>query len=648
MYSGNVYLYRLNPTTINLYSVDPDGNLIYSQPKKIETVDLQSYTITPDEMVNFYDYKKPTENIVVDLTQAVLVGSKPEAQIDAYAVYTPIKRIGITVNYVDDAGKELYPPSTFHVKDVTTHTVTEFPAVFGYNEPDPMVLDLSAGVDVEVDAVYTPYTDAQWAELKQMTSLINFQHRQKTRRYYIGSYMPGEVSFDLSGFFTDLSGYTIELFYDSKMLDTDRIEIPHSNLVEKTEILDDRVIITLGDVQAGSSLGLPINWAFRKYQTPADTPTTIHAVLRNTEGRTVMVGDDIVFEGYYNKPVLEKDLLGSTNGYVSTDKLNSDGTISIDETFVYMFRLKDLERNIGSYTLLDTLPQYLDSEGNLQRATFYPEDNPDWLLLPDGVTVQYTQTFDPTLNPPLPQLTLRFPRAQQYKNLVNRAKLELVPHERPDTEQVIKVADTATHFVKERVAGGSRPFFTKDIYMPYTSRDGQAYFYDVDGQKQMEFWWSLSYTTADFTLPLDRLVITDYDLDSRMYYTALAISDRLIGCKLTAYDANGAVLSEASLAKSGRYDFPDTVQAQIAKFTIEYKEQIPVNVTDYLRVYTRLREPDAIHYDETPFSGQNVFRNYATAEGYTASGVTKVTGYDTSGDALVGPDHCRRERANLR
>ena len=175
------------------------------------------------------------------------------------------------------------------------------------------------------------------------------------------------------------------------------------------------------------------------------------------------------------------------------------------------------------------MPEYLDGDGNIQRAVFYPEDNPDWILLTDGITVQYTQDFDATLTPPLPTLTLRFPNAQQYRNFVNQANLELIPNNKPDTEKTIKVADTATHFIREIPMSIGRPFFIKDIYMPYRTRDGQAYFYDIDGQKHMEFWWSLSYTTTALTEPLKELVITDYDLDSRMYYTAIEFSNRLWG-----------------------------------------------------------------------------------------------------------------------
>ena len=99
---------------------------------------------------------------------------------------------------------------------------------------------------------------------------------------------------------------------------------------------------------------------------------------------------------------------------------------------------------------------------------------------------------------------------------------------------------------------------------------------------------------------------------------------------MIAYDANDTILSKATPLKSGRYDFPVDIQRSIAKIAVEYHGSIPVQITDYLRIYTRLREPDAIHYDETELSGKNVFANYATAEAYTESGnMIKVTSWDT-------------------
>ena len=181
-------LYRLNPATVSVHSVDPDGNVIYPYAKKFNTLGSDSFTITPNDLYEVWNYNKPTEDIVVDLSQS--------AEIDVYAVYTPIRRIEITVNYVDDAGNELLPPTTIYVTDTVyphLYTVSNFAYIFGYNEPADIVVDLSTGNDVTVNAVYTPYTAEQWQAIKNSTSLIHFKQEQNARRYYIGSNMPSYI-----------------------------------------------------------------------------------------------------------------------------------------------------------------------------------------------------------------------------------------------------------------------------------------------------------------------------------------------------------------------------------------------------------------------------------------------------------------------
>ena len=536
----------------------------------------------------------------------------------------------ITINYVNEDGETLLPKKEIITDKTDTFQVTDIPRIAGYKLPANVDVDISDTnkYDYRVDVVYKKYTKEELTEIANRTKSMKFKHETKgDKNYYIGDTMISYIYFDLSGFDANISGYKIRIPFNPDIFDASKIKVTKANLIKNAVVKEGEIELTIGEAYGGSSLSLPIEWAFKKYKTPADTPQTVKATIYDDKYQLYAMAEDTSFIGHYNYPNLTKKLTGEYNGYVVSNNIDKDGYLTIDEVLEYRFNVTNVDRNIAEYTLTDTLPTYKNQLNETVTATFRPEENPGWKLSEDGKTVVYTGNANGNTNVSVPNLKIRMPGIMSYVNVRNEATVKLMPHEMSTNEKALVASDYAVHYFKKPEiyipptptpptpppAEWTGVEFDKDIRMPhYASSESQAYFYDIDEERNSEFLWDLSYRWNGRAVK--DISITDKELDERMYYTGIMPSKDFIGGEVEAFDKDGTSIFIKKIENTDKIDFPSRIARDIT--SIKLKKDGVNNQRGYgaIRIYTKLRNTESLVYDETAGSTKNVFNNKAVMD----------------------------------
>ena len=534
----------------------------------------------------------------------------------------------ITINYINEKGEPLLSQKEIIEGYGNSRTLSAEQNIAGYITPSDITVNFEKDkYNYTVDFVYKKIPEEELTKLTNKAKSIKFEHKSvEDKNYYIGDTMVSRVYFDLSGFDSNLKNYKIKLFYNPEIFDKNKIKVTPAQLISKSEVKDGVVELTLADAYGGSSLSLPIEWAFNKYKTPENTPHFIQAAIYDSEDKLYALTEDTKFIGHYNNPNLEKELTGETNGYVVTDDIDEDGYLTGDKLLEYRFKVTNIERNIGEYKVIDTLPEYKNRNNETVKATFSQDENPEWKLNEDGNTVTYVGNANNSTNLTIPSLKLRMPGAQSYANIRNTANVEAAPYEMSKYEKPLTASDYVTHYFKKPEvyiwtptppspppAEWTGVAFDKDIRMPhYASSESQAYFYDVDGERNTDFAWTLPYKWRG--RDVQNISITDKNLDERMYYSAIIPTDDFIGGEIQAFDKDGNTVELIKIENTEKIIFNPRTAENIAYINISKKDINKSVGYGEIIVYTRLKNVENTIYDDTPGSKKNVFENTAVAD----------------------------------
>ncbi len=537
----------------------------------------------------------------------------------------------ITFHYINEEGEELYPSKTVEVGMENSYTPAFYPEIPGYKTPPIQSVDLSGNPPkIDVQVIYHKYTESDINTYNERTGKIGFrQYYQQpgVEKYKIGDPMTSRVSFKISGYAAELSGGKIKIYFDTDVVDPSNISWDKPDLVDSIDVDQEKGVLTvnLKNMQGGDDIDFPITWHFKKFVTPQDTPYPWVAKIFGNNGDLFTIADPLTFTGYYNNPVFQKKHPGGFYGYVETTEFDQDGGLKREEKLIYTFDLSQLERNIGEFEITDILPTYTNKEGQLLTAEFVPEENPLWVLSADKKTVTYIGDAKNSTDLEMPALVLRVPGAREFANIQNTAKLRLHPYGATQYEKDMNLAARAVHYYCRPLASGE--IIKKKISMPHMSPiEGQAYFYDVNQERNLEFQWNIYFNFDGTKIEKnDRAEwkIKDFNLDNRMYYTGIEVPDFLRGAKISLYE-NNTKLYEQILDNSDRFTIPEPLQRRVSSIALSQKNGLENLTMTRFSVYTKLRDPDALRFDETPNSTGNEFPNELQVDVVQKSGNTQT------------------------
>lgn len=530
----------------------------------------------------------------------------------------------ITVYSVDEQGNTLAEPYTIKTPGGNTYTVYPRP-IFGYCTPDPVDVDLSVD-NPSVTFIYLDMSHCDPGDTTMIHLTQSYNTPIKPGPYLIGEQMISRVTLASSGYDALIEHPKIVIFYDPSVYDESAIEIPITpgGSVLSYTAKDGMLTINLKPMQGGYDIDIPIAWRFKKYVTPEYTPYPLDAFFLNDSNHPLAQANQVDFQGYYPDPYIIK----KANGYQQSGIVLRDFTPSrygdpaiddvANEYVDFTFSLHDLERNIGTYTITDTLPVYPSMENGVESeriAVFDPAANPGWVLSADGTTVTYTGNARNSRNTPIPRLRLRFPWAMFYYEIQNAVSGVLTPYNQSIYEDEMHVGDDITFsFGKPLIPPEPGDlFFDKTIYRP--RYDGsRAYFYDNDHDRHLDMPWDLITSTR---IDLYDVVLSDFDLDPRLYYASATVPQAFVGGTYHLIDVDGISIVTGEITDTAISWGQD---AGLLTKRVEFHLDFLPAGSYYVELNTRLVNPDIPHFDETPGSTSNVFWNTGALSGATEPG----------------------------
>ena len=444
--------------------------------------------------------------------------------------------------------------------------------------------------------------------------------------YLIGEQMISRVKLASSGYDALIQTPKIVLFYDPSVYDESAINIPITpgGSVLSYTAKDGMLTINLKPLQGSFDIEIPIAWRFKKYVTPEYTPFPIDAFFLNDDHHPLAQANQVDFQGYYPDPYIVKYANGDPrSGVVLRDFTPSRyGDPAIDDVETeyvdFTFTLHGLERNIGPYTITDTLPVYPSMENGVESqrtAIFDPAANPGWVLSADGTTVTYTGNARNSRSTPIPRLRLRFPWAMFYYNIQNSVSGVLTPYNQSIYEDEMHVGDDITFSFGQPLIPPEPGdvYFDKTIYRP--RYDGsRAYFYDNDYDRHLDIPWDLITSTR---VDLYDVVLSDFDLDQRLYYASATVPQAFVGGTYHLIDETGISIVTGEITDT---EISWGHDAGLLTKRVEFHLDFLPAGSYFVVLNTRLVNPDIPHFDETPGSTSNVFWNTGALSGSTEPG----------------------------
>lgn len=560
----------------------------------------------------------------------------------------------VTVDYVDTEGNKIGETINEYILEEKTYKAI-YKFNYGVDKDEITVPD-----NRQINHVQFTYTKLGY-EHKQTKGIEIFQANEIDKntgavkeQYYIGEVMTTRAYLDLTGIDTSYNKGKLKVFFDPKFIDKDSISMPPASTIKKYEIKDGVIEITLNDISGGDQLEIPINWKFKKYETPDKHREEINYLFEN-DGEVYSVAKPIYLEGYYNKPSLVKRSplnlpdynYGSLRDYdngprfmgILGEYVEESGRrgyhVSEAKPVEYYFSISSIERYVESGTITDTLPTYIAVDENgvesEQTAVFDPELNPAWSL--DGNKVSQNKHFGKTLNPGafFEPLYLSFPGLKSGYNVNNKAEVELVPYDKGNKEENMTSSDDLSMYTGfyEPLQEDGDPRLDKMSTGP-RSNGINAYFYDTPEDRSKIIPYRIRISSGARTTDFKNLTATDYDLDERLYYYGVSFPRN-------DHTAGGVELTVLAMKQNGdKLDPANDTVLEKHKITADTKNSIEFDSShakdiDYIHIIlpeehnlfaalevdinTKLRNPENSVYDSTANSNKNIFVNNAVMAG---------------------------------
>lgn len=612
---------------------------------------------------------KSGREVFVFLMDGSAVGENPNRIPDGFYGGTRqhiVNPTHVIIRYVDTEGNPLRDPVSGNVLAPLSEYIFadksyEHVHVFGYKADRTQITVPDDRTPHEERFVYTKvsYVNTRGAELRQGNE-TDLNTGMPKRTYYIGETMTTWVYLDVTDDNNTFRQGEIRVFFDPNYIDASSIQVKSGGTtVQSSRIYPGEVRIQLatnGSVTGGYSLGVPIEWRFKKYETPNHHELSLNALFM--EGETqISVAEPICLEGYYHQPSIVKSsplnlpdypyrgmtaasdgprLIGGLTEYMQADETRG---YKVSEALPvrYDFGVSDLERYVSAAVLTDTLPRYIAvnerGEEEERDAAFDAAANPSWSLSTDASgTKILTQnlSFPRTLAPGkyFEPLTLSYPDLKSGYNIKNNIRVELVPDRKEEQEETLTGTDDLTIY-----AGYYAPIFDKGdprfekltMGLPYGDYF-TSYFYDTPSDRRSVIPYLLRVSSMSQESDLMDVRLFDYGLDPRLYYYGVSfprdshtagntqvdiVAYKKLGAKLDP-DHDRILQSEhIRMSEANKVIFSEPIAGDIDYILIALPKEHKVFSALEFQIDTKLRHPEQPQYDATGLSHRNVYRNDA-------------------------------------
>lgn len=494
--------------------------------------------------------------------------------------------------------------------------------------------------------------------------------------YRIGDKMYSSIGLDLTGFNGNIpAGSKIKIQFNPKYIQNIQLGTGINSSISDSNIDLERGIIQLTTKQlfTGTQLEIPIEWEFKKMVTPQNYQLNIDGSLIFEYNNSLkrVVANVVSLIGTYSLPTMRKGYLnGNKEYYEPKDSQQTKGTarfgsqeavFNIDGERIYRvgetvpvtftFKVDNLQRQIAKGKIEDTLPVYpaVDDQGVItnQIAVFDASLNPGWQLSEDGKKVITEFNYAEGI----PKLKLTFPHLQLRQNVTNTANMTLYPTDPGENEVIEGLTSSATLY--QPAEGKEKPkgniyFGKKELGIP--RKDGNTtFFYDTEADRQKVIPFILEAKSTKENTNLQKVVLTDYQLDSRLYYESVEVPTTLTEpatVTLIAYGSStnqegtnerealldpshDTVLQRETLQlKQGtKITFNPLIAGKIRYLQFVFPESYALGTKlIQFKVNTKLKEPDKVQYSATN-GAVNRFANDGLLSGEATD---KNTGKPTS------------------
>ncbi|WP_122820796.1 SpaA isopeptide-forming pilin-related protein [Varibaculum vaginae] len=496
------------------------------------------------------------------------------------------------------------------------------PVVKGYSIPEPEIIDLD-GTDKHVVFRYKP-TPAEFAGTYAILNLTGKLYKlpnvpdSRVLEDEIGQKLQTNLTYGGKGQNSVVKNGVIRVAYDPNRVYDPEVKITENSGFKEAKVVAPGILeVKLEPGYGGNRADtIPILWRLKERVTPAGKEFPITATLLDTDSqgnRYVLqphadsYPGPVILKGHYKLPTFYKDTANCDREGICRD-YDDDAQGHVKETgnnaVTFTFTVDKLKRNVRGYTITDQLPLYMKVNGTQVRAEFVESENPGWKLGEDEITLTYTNTTKhlTTETPGLGILKLHFPGAKKQRLITNTANFKLIPEDKGAIEpEITGSASTVFSFYKPmetRPPEGIALSKTPDG-PHFPARFGyNAVIFDTKQDRTSEINWNV--LTNNLTDTPGTLNLRDFDLDTRLQYTAITPDPVFVGGKLEIISPTGEpgkfqVLYSVAITQPGRIELPAELTEQYDNVQLRWSsvKATQPGQTTITKIHTKLRDPDA-------------------------------------------------------
>uniref|UniRef100_UPI0037352987 Cna B-type domain-containing protein n=1 Tax=Anaerococcus octavius TaxID=54007 RepID=UPI0037352987 len=578
------------------------------------------------------EIKNRPKNIVVKLYSSSDEGKNWQAYEKGRATIEAGKNITTTYEWKDLPAKDTDGKALIYKAEVVTSSNYHISTTL---EPT-YTKDENGNVSHSEFVVNNVYKDNQpVGKCSNIELSLDIESSDKTE-YYGTDIIQSRVVIDGKGLEDEVEGLYYDVIFPSEEfpirndinwdpLDVTRWEDPNNQgkyidstatiqnypMIDKVEkrVEDGKTIyrVYLKTIDSTTTLKIPYSFSFKDNITPPDYKFQPEVKLYDTNGCLIKEAKDkeysIKYVDFRGRKLVNLSSEKDQMNYGGSEDKNNPRRISEDDTRPVNFQFQ-LEANIGgyrgmnaralkSYIITDTLPTYTDADGKERTAEFRPEENPGWVLSPDGKTVTYnlkerkrhTANDEEFLNISASgdlyeegvQLKLRFPGAKTnskdtpkddrvyYDNSVD---IEATPYN-PSKGEVYKASANLDFQLTSDPLDKSGIFWKNNKYddgILYPESPAKTY-YDPTGMDTAEVNYSV-FLQNKTPEPMKNIVIIEdaKNFDSRFYISGIFIPEQT---KPNKHNLKPEQYEIRGIKSDGTYDI-------ITERLFNYKEH-PIN-----------------------------------------------------------------------
>ncbi|MCR8968515.1 Cna B-type domain-containing protein [Facklamia sp. 7083-14-GEN3] len=488
------------------------------------------------------------------------------------------------------------------------------------------------------------------SDIKFLTRFDLYSLEGENPTYLTGVEAVLNVGLSATSSTNDLNNYTVKIRLQKKYINKSSIEASSSEsqtgLATIEEDAENFIITYLfSNVSSGTSIDVPIKFKTLKGETPNNY--VLKAVANIYDSTNREIGQDSININYITKtPSSNKqarDLRGtftfdSTNlygGKLAPDNpeylsKNLNELVPVD--FNYQIRKNFRQggyRYYDKFIIKDVLPKESVFDSNL---------NPGWVYDPISHTAEYTYENkiligERDIN--LPTIRLLFPGAKIETYMTNKMSVTAIPSNKQEYEENLTVSDDINFKFID--------FDENDLITGYKAGSYESIYDNLNYLKNYEGNWYLVLRNEqpENGKNLENIILRDYKLDKRMYYSKIefpVISEDILKGTIDVigvYSENGqrfekTIAKDISLNQSKHlFELGKEIDEVIIKSSNQFTKLKPQKQIGFY-IYTKFRNPEEISLEngESP-NFSNSLTIESNFDGSQSKKVIKSEAYKT-------------------